>query len=278
MIPPKTELRVASAAAAIAASILSITLFTASATSATTLIAYRTDSNFVIAIDSLRVFRTVASKVPPPAFTACKVFEEHQAIFAFAGHDPVVFDPKYIVRQALEGRTSIRSAANIIGRTLSAQFEAWIPNVSPQFLAEVLRQGKRGQYVTISSLALGAYEPGSGPIGLVIEFRLAPFDPPGVNAEIVWFCDSSCTEPMTIIGELNKIVEHLEKRKAVSPNFQFEAFGVTAADRAAALVQIEINAGNHMVGPPVAVAEVGPTGVSWPYPGKCFGTPSGQGR
>src|SRR5215813_6594775 len=71
-------------------------------------VANRTNSIFLIAIDSLRTWLMVDPTKQPPPFAACKVFEETNAIFALMGADPLVFDPRQIVRQELRTRTSIQ--------------------------------------------------------------------------------------------------------------------------------------------------------------------------
>lgn len=229
---------------------------------ATTMVAHRTETEVVIAIDSLVTPVTHASAKPPRPFRACKVFEEREAIFAFSGAGPLAFDARQIVRDALKSRTSVRAAADIIAGRLRAEFEAWLAKVDRQFLQDVARQRIRNREVLLSALVLGAHE-SDGPVGVAIAFYLGAFDPPTIRMERAWSCDShGCRDPFVVFGQRENIRNYVRR-------FRPEALGSTAADRAAGLVQIEIDARTPMVGAPISVAEVGPAGVSWPRPGLC---------
>jgi len=229
---------------------------------ATTLVAHRGETEFVIAIDSLVTPISYPSGERRPPFKACKIFEERDAIFAFAGAAPFAVDANRIVRDALQHRTSVRAAAEVIAGRLRTEFDAWLARVDAKFVQDVARQRVRDREVLLSALVLGAQE-SDGPVGVGIALYVGPKDPPHVRTVKSWACHASaCPDPFVVFGQRDTIRRYVGR-------FRLDAFGATAADQAAGLVQLEIDARAPMVGPPISVAEVGRDGVSWPRPGLC---------
>ena len=61
----------------------------------------------------------------------------------------------------------------------------------------------------------------------------------------------------------------MSRKKNFLPGPPPEASHPTAAENAASLLQLEIDAKTPGVGPPIAVAQAGADGVSWPRVGAC---------
>lgn len=235
------------------------------AASATTIVAYRTDAHFAIAADSLRSHEVRLGKTQS---RACKIFEQAGAIFAMSGIHSPVFDPKQVVREALTGRTSIRDAAVALATRLPKFYQSWLAQLRPHILDQI-RNGDASKAVVISSVVLGAYE-GGGPSAAALDISLSPGYPVIVGARLAWLCDSAgCDHPFAFLGNYQVIVRRIN---AFRPGLPPEASNRTAAENAASLVQLEIDAKTPTVGPPIAVAQVGADGVSWPHAEMCGST------
>jgi hypothetical protein len=244
-------------------------LFISQPAGATTVVAFHVGTHLVIGVDSLRTPRTLGSTPAPPPFKDCKLVEENRAIFTMSGFNPeTAFDRTTTVRQALRNRRSLDGAADEMIKQMPHQYESWLAQHGPQYVEQVIRKGT-GQEAKIAEFTLGAFEDG-GAVGISVYFYLPVGHPPTVKARKSWFCSQkSCNGGNITFGGESATI--LSRVRPFLPKFPPELIGPTPADDVAALVQMEIDSGNPVVGPPISVAEVGPAGVSWPRPGLCNG-------
>jgi hypothetical protein len=229
---------------------------------ATSIVAYRTDAHLAIAADSLA---TDQVRMGSSQSRVCKIFEQHGAIFAMAGTISWTFDPAQVIREELRSRKSIRDAAAALSARLPRFYDSWLANLRPHDLDQ-LRQGAKGTKL-LTSLVLGAYE-SAGPAAAALDVYLTSGPSLKPDARIGWLCDASeCRRPFTFLGYYQVIVSRM---KEFLPGLPPEASNPTAAENAASLLQLEIDAKTPAVGPPIAVAQAGADGVSWPSVGACI--------
>jgi hypothetical protein len=238
-----------------------ILLLAAGRVEATIIVAYRSDSHIAIAADSLA---TSEVRRGSTNLHVCKIDEHAGAIFAMAGVHSSVFDPRTIVREALTGRTSIRETAVALAGRLPAFYQSWLAQYRPHDLDRIRPDANRP--IMLSSLVLGAYE-SAGPAAALLDFYMPPGPGPSVDARLRWICDAAgCDHPFAPLGTYPVLARRMN---AFRPALPPEAIRATAAESAAALVQLEIDAGTPAVGAPIAVAQVSSAGVSWAVPGAC---------
>jgi hypothetical protein len=247
-----------------------LSLLTSRPAGATTVVVFHLGTHLVIGVDSLRTPRTLGTTPAQPQFKDCKLFAENRAIFTMSGFAPetAVFYSNATVRQVLRNRTSLAGAADEMMKRMPHQYESWLVLRGAQFVEQVIRKGT-GQEAKIAEFTLGAFEDGDV-IGISVYFYLPVGHPPTVKARKSWFCSrTSCAGGNITFGGESATI--LSRVRPFLPKFPPELVGPTPADDVAALVQMEIDSGNPVVGPPISVAEVGPRGVSWPRPGLCNG-------
>ena len=230
---------------------------------ATSIVVYRTDAHLAIAADSLAIQQV---RMGSSQSHICKIFEDHRAIFALAGViSTSLFDPAQVIREELRSRKSIRGAAAALAARLPRSYDSWLANLRPHDLDQ-LRQGAKGT-ILLTSLVFGAFE-SAGPAAAALDVYLTSGPPLKPDARIGWLCDASeCRRPFTFLGNYQVIVSRM---KEFVPGLPPEASNPTAAENAASLLQLEIDAKTPAVGPPIAVAQVGADGVSWPREGACI--------
>ena len=229
---------------------------------ATIIVAYRTDAHFVIAADGLA---TNEVRWATSQLRVCKVYEQAGAIFAMAGTLSPVFDPRQVVREALTGRTSILGAADVLAARLPEFYRSWLGQLRPHELDRI-RNGDAAKVALISSLVLGAWESG-GPSAAAVDFFVPPGSSAVVRARVGWSCGpAACAHRAAFLGTFPAVGRRMNEFQPALPP---EATRATAAESAAALVQLEIDARTPTVGPPISVAQVSADGVSWSVPGAC---------
>lgn len=230
--------------------------------SATTIVVYRSETHFIIAADSLSTPKG-SGQVPAP-YTVCKVFTVAKAIFAVGGVLPRTLNLRGDVADILARSSSIQAAAAEITQALTPKVDSWLA----QRGADHVRKFLAKQDDDIIQIVIGAFE-GPSPAIVLMTFRLVSADPPVVAPVTHWSCSHSapCASPSkAVIGQSSVAMKYAD---------DLARAGLRPADYAAALVQLEINAGSPGVGPPITVAELTTAGVSWPRKGACG---SGEGE
>ncbi|MGH7334692.1 MAG: hypothetical protein ACREKS_18495 [Candidatus Rokuibacteriota bacterium] len=232
--------------------------------SATTIAVYRSETHLVIAADSLTTPKG-SGQVPAP-YTVCKIFSVGEALFAVGGVLPRTLNLRGDVADILARRSSIQAAADEMTQVLTPKVNSWLL----QRGADHVRKYLAKQDDDIIQIVFGAFE-GPSPAIVLITFRLVFADPPVVAPVTHWSCSQSapCASPSkAVIGQSSVAMKHADDLARV---------GLRPADYAAALVQLEIDAGSPGVGAPIAVAELTSAGVSWPRKGAC-GSGEGAGN
>jgi hypothetical protein len=235
---------------------------------ATTIAGIRTPSQVVIAADSratVRGYRIESTQA------VCKIFTVKDTAFAIAGlvKDPVWgFDAENLIADTLRRQTRLTETANDLAERLTDTLGTYLERLkkgNPYLYGKLLEERDRN----ITSILLAAYEEGQ-PIAIGMSFRASEESGArvGITATRV-ACPGNCPDGVMyfFLGERQPIDRYIAEhgRDRLMP----------ASSGAPFLVQLVIDGGSKLVGPPVDVIVIDRQGVSWPSRKEgCGGAPS----
>ncbi len=223
---------------------------------ATTIAGIRTPAQVVIAADSLGTARGYRIESTQPV---CKIFAVKDSAFAIAGlvRDPVWnFDAENLTADILRRKNRVTETANDLTERLEAMLGSYLERLkkgNPYLYGKLLEE----QGGTVTSILLAAYE-GDQPVAIGISFRAS--EEMGGRVKITATrvaCPGDCPDGVMyfFLGERRPIDRYIAEhgRDRLGP-----------ADSAAPfLVQLVIDGGSKLVGPPIDVIVIDRQGVSW---------------
>jgi hypothetical protein len=235
---------------------------------ATTIAGIRTPAEVVIAADSLGTARGHRIETTRPA---CKIFTVNDTAFAIAGlvKDPAWdFDAEKLTADTLRRQNRLTEAADVLAGRLTTSLGSYLERVgkgNPSLYGKLLEE----QGGTITSILLAAYE-GDRPVAIGMSFRASgeAGGRVGIAATRV-ACPGDCPDGVMyfFLGERRPIDRYIAEhgRDRLSP----------ASSGAPFLVQLVIDEGSKLAGPPIDVVVIDRQGVSWPARKEgCGGEPS----
>jgi hypothetical protein len=224
---------------------------------ATTIVGIRTESEVVIAADSIGTSR--GNRIESTQLV-CKIFTVRGAGFAIGGLTkdlPRGFDAEGTIAEIIGRRSAFPEAVNDIAERLTGMLGSYLGQLKrgEPSLYEKSLEGEGG---FITSVMLAAYESGR-PVAAVIGFRGSE-DPAG-EVKIVSSrasCPADCPNGTMyfFLGERRPIDRYIAEHG--------EASLLPAVSGAPFLVQLVIDGGSKSVGPPVDVLVIDRHGESWP--------------
>ncbi|MGB7629746.1 MAG: hypothetical protein WBM29_01540 [Candidatus Deferrimicrobium sp.] len=223
---------------------------------ATTIAGIRTPAQVVIAADSLGTARGYRIETTRPV---CKIFTMKDTAFAIAGlvKDPAWnFDVENLAALSLQRRNRIAEAADDLTERLTGMLGSYLERLKKRnpFLYGKLLEEQDGN---ISSILLAAYEEDQ-PVAIGMAFRASEEAGGRVRVTATRVtCPGDCPDGVMyfFLGERRPIDRYIADhgRDRLVP----------ASSGAPFLVQLVIDGGSNLVGPPIDVVVIDRQGVSW---------------
>ena len=235
---------------------------------ATTIAGIRTPEQVVIAADSLRTARGYRIESTQ---LVCKIFTVRDTAFAIAGlvKDPAWnFDVENLTADTLRRQNRLTETANDLAERLTGMLGSYLERLKKgnPFLYGTLLEEQGG---TVTSILLAAYE-GDQPVAIGMSFRASEETGGRVRISTTRVaCPGECPDGVMyfFLGERRPIDRYIAE-------YGMDRL-LPASSGAPFLVQLVIDGGSKLVGPPIDVIVIDRQGVSWPARKEgCGGAPS----